>query len=364
VNYWILLVAALIALAVLLLAHAAVWGWVYRVPPRQDELRFADTRDGWRLAIARRAPRAAARWPPVLLCHGLSANRSSLDFGVERWSLSRALADAGFDCFAVDLRGHGASRPARRGAPRGWTFDTYLAEDIPAALDEVRAATGAPQVLWVGHSQGALLGLVAAGLFPDRIAGVVALAPPTHFQVPDALRRYLRFAFLATGRGHRLLARAASPLGGRIHPALAQLAMNSRNVDPRLYRQVMANVVEDVAPGVLRQFIQWARRDRFTSLDGTVDYRAGLARARQPALFVSGAGDLLVPPVAVRSGAEVWGGEKEYWNAGREAGLSADYGHSDLIFGKRAPEEIFPRVAKWLQAHSEAALPPPVPTPA
>ena len=360
-SHWLLLAVALLALVVLLFVHAAVWGWVYRVAPRQDELRFAETRDGWRLALARRAPRGAPRWPPVLLCHGLSANRASLDFGVERWSLSRALAEGGFDCFALDLRGHGASRLARRGAPRGWTFDTYLAEDIPAALDEIRRATGAPQVLWVGHSQGALLGLVAAGLFPNRIAGVVALAPPTHFHVPEALRRYLRFAFLATGRGHRLLARAAAPLGGRLHPAVAQFAMNSRNVDPRLYRQVMANVVEDVSPGVLRQFIEWARRDRFTSLDGAVDYRAGLAHARQPALFISGAGDLLVPPVAVRSGAEVWGGEKEYWNAGREAGLSADYGHSDLIFGLRAPEEIYPRVVQWLRARSEAALPMPVP---
>ena len=39
-------------------------------------------------------------------------------------------------------------------------------------------ATGEPQVLWVGHSQGALLGLVAAQKYRERIAGVVALAPP------------------------------------------------------------------------------------------------------------------------------------------------------------------------------------------
>ena len=41
--------------------------------------------------------------------------------------------------------------------------------------------------------------------------------------------------------------------------------------------------------------------------------------------------------------------------AGREAKLSADYGHSDLIFGLRAPEEIYPRIVAWLRAHSEAA---------
>src|SRR2546423_6489398 len=61
-------------------------------------------------------------------------------------------------------------------------------------------------------------------------------------------------------------------------------------------------------------------------------------------MFVAGALDLLAPPPAVRGGYELWAGEKELWVAGREAGLSTDYGHSDLIFGRNAPEEIYPRV--------------------
>lgn len=355
---WLLLVAAVAALALLAVAHTFFWGWVYRLRPAHDELRFAKTQDGWRVAVARRVPRGRPRWPPVLLCHGLSANRASLDFGVPRYSLALALAGAGFDTFAMDLRGHGDSR---RGSPPAWTFDTYLAQDIPAAIEEVRAATGADRVFWVGHSQGALLGLVAAGMYPARIAGVVALAPPTHFHAQDALRKLLPYAFLATGRGHRFFARAATPIAGWFHPGLAQFAWNSRNIDRRVYRQVLANVVEDVPPQVLKQFLDWMRRDRFTSLDGLTDYRAGLSGARQPALFVSGAVDLLAPPAAVRAGHELWAGEKEYWNAGRAAGLSVDYGHSDLIFGRNAPDEIFPRIVTWLRAHSEEVLPVPAP---
>ena len=333
-------------LAVLAVAHVVFWSWYYRVLPQQDEIAFAETRDGWRIALARRKPRKARRAPPVLLCHGLAANRGNLDFGVERYSLSLFLAQEGFDCFAMDLRGHGASRPARRGASRRWTFDTYVLEDIPAALDRI----GAEQVFWVGHSQGALLGMAAAVAYPQRIAGVVAMAGPTHFHAQNELRRLLRFSFLATGR-HRHLVRAISPVAGFFHPAIGQFAMNTRNVDPRLYRQLMCNVVEDVSPGVLKQFLEWARTDVFVSQDGKVDYRGGLASAKQPALFISGSKDLLAPPDSVRKGFELWGGaDKELWNA-------EGYGHSDLIFGLRAPEEIFPRVRDWLIARSREASP-------
>ncbi len=56
----------------------------------------------------------------------------------------------------------------------------------------------------------------------------------------------------------------------------------------------------------------------------------------------------MATPSAVKQGYELWGGPKEYWLAGIESGASADYGHSDLIFGLRAPDEVFPRVRDWL----------------
>lgn len=352
-SLWILIGLALLVTVALIAAHVTFWARWYRVPLQQDELRFAPTADGWEIAVARRTPRAVPRLPPVLLCHGLAANRANLDFGIDRYSVSLFLARAGFDCFAMELRGHGSSRRVRKDAPRRWSFDTYLKQDIPAALDDLRKATGSSQALWVGHSQGALLGLAAAVAYPDRIAAVVALAPPTHYVAQIELRRLLRYHFFMTGR-HRWLMRAAAPIAGYLHPPFAQFAFNTRNVDPLLARQLMVNVVENISPGVLAQFLEWARSDAFISEDGSIDYRGGLASARQPALFVAGARDLLAPPASVRAGYELWGGEKELWVAGKDAGLSANYGHSDLIFGLRAQEEIFPRLRDFLLAHSEA----------
>jgi pimeloyl-ACP methyl ester carboxylesterase len=349
---WIVLLAA--AAAALGFLHHRFWTWRLRVPGAEDALVFATTRDGWRIALGRRRPRGPARRPPILLCHGLSTNRFSLDSGMERYSLAAFLSAAGFDCFAIDLRGHGASRPDRPGAPRRFGFDDYVREDVPAALEAVREATGEERVLWVGHSLGALVGLAACEAHPDRIAGVVALAGPVHFDGQADLRRYIRYGFLVNGRANRFLAHMVAPFAGLAHPPAAEIAINGRNVDRRVFRRHLANGIEDVPAGVFAQLREWVEDDVFRSADGAVDYRARLSACRQPALFVSAERDGLAPPPVVRAAFERWGGEKRYWNAGLREGFSADYGHTDLLLGRRAPEEIFPRLRDWLLAHSVA----------
>ncbi|BDG09854.1 alpha/beta fold hydrolase [Anaeromyxobacter paludicola] len=347
--------AAAAALALATWLHYLFWSWRFRLPGREDALVFADTRDGWRLALARRRPRGAPRATPVLLCHGLAANRGAMDFGLVRWSLSAFLSAAGFDCFALDLRGHGASRPTRRGLPRDWTFDTYVREDVPAALDAVRRETGAARVLWVGHSQGALLGLAACALYPEAVAGVVALAAPTHFRSQRPLLPPERLAIRLLARVNRFLARCLAPFSGFWHPPISEVAINGRNVSRPVFRRVLANVVEDMPPGVLRQFGDWVAHDRFAAADGAADYRALLARCRQPALFVAAHRDKLAPPEVVRAARDLWGGEKAYLEIGLAGGHACDYGHSDLLFGVRAPEEVFGPVRDWLAAHDAPA---------
>jgi hypothetical protein len=44
----------------------------------------------------------------------------------------------------------------------------------------------------------------------------------------------------------------------------------------------------------------------------------------------------------------------ELVTAGISHGFSADYGHGDLVLGRRAPEELFPLVADFLIRHSTA----------
>jgi pimeloyl-ACP methyl ester carboxylesterase len=341
----LLAVAALAALAVL---HYAFWSWWLAAPGGEDELLYASTRDGWRIALAHRRPHGVARLPPVLLCHGIAVNRQFLDFGVERYSLSAFLSRAGFDCWALDLRGHGASRPAP-GASRRWNLDTYLAEDVPAALDAIRDATGSGRVLWVGHSQGAILGMAACGLYPDRIEAIASLAGPAHFDVQERLRRLYTLRYPLLGRFTRVAARMAAPFSGYWHPGVAELAINMRNVERPIYRRILANAIENLQPGVLEQFAAFIREDAFRSMDGSRDYRAACAGCAQPALFLSAEKDGLAPPAVVEAAFRRWGGPKRYWNVGR------DYGHSDLLLGRKAPEVVFPVIRDFLLEHSGKA---------
>jgi pimeloyl-ACP methyl ester carboxylesterase len=356
-------------------AHYVFWSRYYFVPTSEDEMVFAQTEDGWRLALARRRPRSGraltagvpgapgagrgeagepgrAGLPPVLLLPGIACNRISLDFGWERWSLSAHLSAAGFDCFAMDLRGHGASRRAPRGASRRWTFDDYVRLDIPAALAAIRGATGHSRVVVVGHSQGGLIGIAACVLYPDRIAALVTLGSPVYFRKSDQLSVVARLIVVLGSQLNRFMARCLAPFSGYWHPPVSEIAINTRNVTRPVYRRLLVNVIENVSSGVLHQFGRWISRDSFDSLDGTVDYRASMARCRQPALFVAADADRIAPPEIVERAAREWGGKATVLRIGLAGSACCDYGHSDLVFGTRAPEEVFPPIRDWLAANA------------
>ncbi len=337
---------ALAAVALLAALHYAFWTWRFRVPTREDEVLRFRTGDGWTLSLGRRRPRGTALRPPVLLVHGIAMNRQAFDFGVERYSVAACLARAGFDCFTLDLRGAGR---ARRGPTDRWTLDTYLAEDLPAALDAIRAATGEERVLYVGHSQGAILGMALCGLRPDRVAALVQLGGPAYFfDALPRLRGLVRLRWLGIGRHLRFLARMVAPFSGFWHPAEVELAINTRNMRRPVYRRLLVNALEDLQPGVLDQFAACIADDSFRSADGKVDYRALFPDCRQPALFVSAEKDGLAPPAVVEAAFRAWGGApKRYWSCGR------DYGHTDVLLGRNAPEVVFPVIRDFLLEHAE-----------
>ena len=67
-----------------------------------------NTTDGWRLAVHHYRPPNEASGTPVILCHGLSANRYVFDLPAGP-SLAQFLRDHGRDVWVAELRGSGMS---------------------------------------------------------------------------------------------------------------------------------------------------------------------------------------------------------------------------------------------------------------
>ena len=347
---------------VLAVALVAAWVWAVRrwTRPGPDPSRplRAICRDGWSLAVYHRAPTERRFVEPVILSHGLAANRYCFDLDPP-YSLSAVLADAGFECFVVEWRGTGGSRAAPRGrAPMNYTVDDHIDLDGPAAIELARAETGAPKVFWVGHSLGGLVGYgVAQGPAGDALAGLVTIGSPVALEASVLQRRLLRMALRLSrpwALRHEWLAAGVAPLAGRVpNNFFASALANTNEIEPRIQRQLLAHQIASIGRGVLLQFNDWIQASAFRSVDRQRDFRAGLANVRAPLLCIAGSADFMAPPAAALAAMDLAGSaDKTALLFGTPHGHAADYGHADLIFGRCAPAEVYPVVLEWLEARA------------
>ncbi len=180
--------------------------------PSVDEVEFADlyeleelpvdTADGWRLVITRYRPHSQP-FPqplfgvPLLLVHGYTQNRRAWNAG----EFVKNMLYFGADVFLLELRGHGKSsvaaqrqRSRREGTPLPddleyrWDLDSYLLNDIPAAVAAVKAASGRERIVYCGHSLGGILGYAYATL-ADDLLGLATIGAPSDFgRMPLSMR--------------------------------------------------------------------------------------------------------------------------------------------------------------------------------
>jgi pimeloyl-ACP methyl ester carboxylesterase len=148
----------------------------------------------WRPA-ASRIPHPAPR-QTVLLLHGYLQDKRF----VTPWALK--LAQAGYRCALVDLRGHGESTGKHIG------FGAFEKADLSAVIDDLgRRGWDVSRVGLFGVSYGASMALLTAGRDP-RVRAVVAFEPfaSTETAVPELMRG--AFASQARGLSDRHFAEA------------------------------------------------------------------------------------------------------------------------------------------------------------
>lgn len=317
----------------------------------EDERFGIETDDGWWLDAAYYRPRDAPRGAPVVLAHGFGQNRALFDLG-RGGSLARAIADQGFRCVAVDLRG----RNPRHGDKRPWTFDDMAASDLPAIVAAIRDRLDADTLTWGGVGLGAQL-LYAAVLDgrADGITAAISIAAaaglPSDAIVPgvNAPPRHRSHGRVTLGTGVR-----------RRGPALAlarsqhrlEEGLRNTTTDPVTAARYLTHAVSDESTALARQLEGWITSNQMTDVAGSRRWSGELERFRLPILMVGGTADRRAPLHAITAThARLGSPDKTLFVAGRDQGCGSEYGHLDLILGRTAPVDIWPVITHWLDEH-------------
>jgi pimeloyl-ACP methyl ester carboxylesterase len=323
--------------------------------PVERELLQARANDGVALAIERLKPSEGPTRGVIVMLHGLGANR--MVFLATGASLAEHLAHSGFDCYVPELRGAGRSE-----RPRGsWTLDDYLERDIPAVIEHVLRASGHAQLTWIGHSMGGLLMMMYSIEQPQApISRLVVVGSALDYRpgrnVYQDLRRLRKLAGPLREFPFGVIARALSPIAG-IGPILPAEGMNFHrsNVERAVCRELMAQGFATIPLSLFDSLATTFNAEGFSRVSATkgrIVYLEHVGELRMPMLLVAGSRDVQCPPETARATFDLLTGvtDKHALFVGKPYGQPDDYGHLDLLVGKRVAQEVWPHISAFVRA--------------
>jgi pyruvate dehydrogenase E2 component (dihydrolipoamide acetyltransferase) len=225
--------------------------------------RFVDT-SRRRHAYLRAGP-AAGMKPPVVLLHGFGADANTWLFNIGALATERVV-------YALDLPGHGASSKS---------VDAATIPALAEAVVDCMDALGIGRAFLVGHSLGGALALALAGNRPDRVVGLVLIAPGG--LGPDINADFIRGFIEATGRRD-------------LKPVVEQLVADRALISRAMLDDILKHKRLDGATEALRAiadavFPGGRQADDFRSLLGTLDV---------PVRIIWGARDAIIDPAQAR----------------------------------------------------------------
>lgn len=341
---------------------------------------YTKTKDGWALSLYRYIPNnPLINEVPVILCHGFNQNSRIWDLD-KKHSFAGYLAGKGYDVWAVNLRGSGDSSKPSLSSLRSitklqikkipkllfralvnirkinWTIDDHIHKDLPAIIEFVKSKTKSSQVTWIGHSMGGMV--MYAYLETENqknIRSFVAIGsminikqPPNKLLSIIAFQKPIRYASLLINTTVAYQLRNLT--FGTVRLPWERLFYNRDNMDRFTVMRMFRISTDDTSPGVIAQFSDVIKNGDFMSVDKAYNYTKNLSRIKIPILLTAGSKDLVANvETATYAFQNVSSWNKTLHVFSKENGYSADYGHADLLLGKKSSEEIYPYIALWLE---------------
>lgn len=375
----------------------ALWR-LHDSPLPQEELDFdADfessvetlhTEDGVALKLKRYVNEGGQ---PILLAHGFLGNGLEFDLPHRKHNLALYLAERGYDVWISSFRGCGRGSCTCEINDWGHSVDHLAALDATALVEGVAAATGKPPI-WIGHSMGGivlylyLLGAqveTANGGFkvtidPDiaaernrSILGGITIGSPPAFHHGGAvwLDRLLSLPF--SDVNNKLLIRyfdflnaispklpvslfgdfvARFPRLGRVMAKKSPFATalyNTDNVDADVGYSLLRLASDNVSARMTNQILFLAGDPDLKDYNGECNYTANMHTITTPLFFITGTKDFVGAENVREYGYERVASDRKRFKEYQ------DYGHTDLVMGKRVYEEVYPDILEWVEGLSE-----------
>ncbi len=314
-----------------------------------------DNGAGWNLQLRRYADERTqvAGLRPLVFVPGYAMNAHILALHPGGPSMVEHLVSQGFEVWTANLRGQGES--VARGKPARWGLGELALDDLAAVLDVVRrtTTTGSERVDLLGCSLGASMVYAWLAHHPKDhgVGSAVAIGGPLRW---DAMHPLMKVAFASPAlagalrvKGTRFLAARALPLLTKV-PSLLSIYMNADGIDLSAASDFVPTV-DDPVPWINRQIAHWSRHKDL--MVRGLNVSEGLRDVHDvDVLAVVANRDGIVPPAAARSVSaylrpeqltmlEV--GTAEHW-----------YAHADLFIGRRAQQDVFDPMGRWLLDHN------------
>lgn len=300
---------------------------------------------------------------PLVLVAPLGVNMLIYDLFPER-SLVKYLRARGFELYLIDWGQHSSNQAH-------FNFKTYIAELMPALLEQVRRHNGQRQLSLHGWSFGGLLSYCYAAFNADPdIANLVLLGAPCDYHGNGKLGPYyqgLSKAFRWLDARTRLRPHATPPRWWQAPGWANSLAFKMTNPVGSLrgYTDLLARLTDrefvsrhatnaafldgmvGYTGGVMQDVLQYLLVDNVlaTSRLPIAGNIAGLDRIKARLLLVSGREDIIVSLGCSGPILELAGSVDKTL-------LEVPGGHMGILSGSAAPRHIWPQVADWLAERS------------